>query len=310
MPPNPLRQTGQPQPPRPIARADIVRIASGMGVPVDVIEKDYVLSYLLAGTSSVPALAGLRFKGGTALKKMIFGPSYRFSEDLDFSAVGVPQGQAIVPHVAAAVQAVERRLGERGRFRVEFDRMPERDPHPTGQDSFRVRVAFPWQSTPQVRVKLEITHDEPVLLATQSRLILHGYDQLGEYEALAAVEVETYALEEIVAEKLRALRQTQQRLEARGWNRPRARDYYDLWRLLSDFGAEINAPEVRRILPAKMAHRGVRYRCLEDFFTEQLVSEARRHWLGTLGTFVSPLPDLEVVLAELRPLIAALLELS
>jgi len=43
---------------------------------VEVIEKDYVLRYLLAGMSSVPALAGLRFKGGTALKKMNFGPSY------------------------------------------------------------------------------------------------------------------------------------------------------------------------------------------------------------------------------------------
>ena len=77
MRPSTPRPTGQPPPPpRPLARGDTVRIAAGAGVHVEVIEKDYVLRYLLAGMSSVPALAGLRFKGGTALKKMNFGPSY------------------------------------------------------------------------------------------------------------------------------------------------------------------------------------------------------------------------------------------
>jgi predicted nucleotidyltransferase component of viral defense system len=173
-----------------------------------------------------------------------------------------------------------------------------------------VRVAFPWQNAPQVRVKVEITHDEPVLLPAPERTIIHGYGELGEEAAFADVRVKTYALEEIVAEKLRTLRQTQQRLEVRGWNRPRARDYYDLWRILALFGSEIDAAAVRRILPAKMALRSVDYSALDDFFTEQLVSEARRHWQSNLGTFVASLPDVELVLAELRPLLATLLALS
>ena len=50
-----------------------------------VIEQDYLLSWILAGVSQVPALGdSLVFKGGTALKKCYFG-DYRFSEDLDFS---------------------------------------------------------------------------------------------------------------------------------------------------------------------------------------------------------------------------------
>ncbi|MBM3298783.1 MAG: nucleotidyl transferase AbiEii/AbiGii toxin family protein, partial [Deltaproteobacteria bacterium] len=56
-------------------------------VLLDVIEKDYAQSYVLAGLMSHRALKDtLVFKGGTALKKIFFG-SYRFSEDLDFSAV-------------------------------------------------------------------------------------------------------------------------------------------------------------------------------------------------------------------------------
>lgn len=53
----------------------------------EVIEKDYVLSWVLAGISMTPKLKeGLVFKGGTALKKMYFG-DYRFSEDVDFSGI-------------------------------------------------------------------------------------------------------------------------------------------------------------------------------------------------------------------------------
>ncbi|MBI3974583.1 MAG: nucleotidyl transferase AbiEii/AbiGii toxin family protein [Chloroflexi bacterium] len=293
---------------QPLVRADLTRIAGRLGVPAEVVEKDYVLSYLLAGLTGVAQLSGLRFKGGTALKKVYFGAAYRSSEDLDFSAVAVPQGPAIEPLIAQAVQVAEARLTSRGRFRLEFDRPPERGPHPGGQDAFRVRIAFPWQSTPMVRVKLEITHDEPVLLSTAARPIHHDFEALG--ETLADVVVDTYALEEIIAEKLRALRQTHQRLEARGWNRPRSpRDYYDLWRVLTDRAGELDAAAVREIVPRKMAHRGVSYQSLNDFFTPELLAETRRHWQSSLGTFVSPLPNVEGVLTEVRPLMKDVLAL-
>lgn len=51
-------------------------------VPIHVIEKDYALSYVLAGIANQSTLShSLIFKGGTALKKIFFG-DYRFSEDL------------------------------------------------------------------------------------------------------------------------------------------------------------------------------------------------------------------------------------
>jgi len=211
--------------PRPLGRHNLARIAARLGVPTEVVEKDYLLSYLRAGIAAVPGLRGLRFKGGTALKKMYFGDD-RFSEDRDFSAVGVLIGADLDVLIAAARQAALDRLADRGHFQIVIDRLPERDPHPTGQDAFRVLVAFPWQRTPMGRVKIERTHDEPVLLAAPERDLQHGYEEIG--EDLGDVHLATYALEEIVAEKLRAILQTQQRLHVRGWNRPRARDYYDL----------------------------------------------------------------------------------
>lgn len=57
------------------------------GTPFWVLEKDYALGYLLSGMAQTPALHDtLVLKGGTALRKFYFA-DYRFSEDLDFSAV-------------------------------------------------------------------------------------------------------------------------------------------------------------------------------------------------------------------------------
>ena len=281
---------------RPLLRSDLLRIARESHVPPEVIEKDYALSYLLAGLAGVQELGELCFKGGTALKKIYFG-DYRFSEDLDFTAIEAPRSKDLEAAMDRARSAAERLLQERGRFQVEFDRPPEQEPHPTGQESFRFRFAFPWQPRPMVRVKVEITFDEPVLLEAPVRPLLHGYEALGEN---LTAEIKTYAIEEIVAEKLRALRQTQRRLEERGWNRPRARDYYDLWRLLTDYRVLVDTAVVTGILKQKFAVRGVGFAGPSDFFSDQLVSEARSTWHSNLGIFVADLPPVDEVLARLR----------
>lgn len=73
---------------RPI-RTRISEVARRTKVPQPVIEKDYALSYVLAGIATQPRLSQtLVLKGGTALKKLFFG-SYRFSEDVDYSTLGV-----------------------------------------------------------------------------------------------------------------------------------------------------------------------------------------------------------------------------
>lgn len=76
--------TGDPQPIT--LRAMLQEAARTTGLQANLIEKDYALSYILAGISAIPALRdALVFKGGTCLKKLYFS-SYRFSEDLDFTA--------------------------------------------------------------------------------------------------------------------------------------------------------------------------------------------------------------------------------
>ena len=60
-------------------RQKLESIRTKHGVLWEVIERDYMLSWLLAGISSDQKLHDtLVFKGGTALKKCYFG-DYRFS---------------------------------------------------------------------------------------------------------------------------------------------------------------------------------------------------------------------------------------
>ncbi len=279
-----------------------IRAASQrQGVPQQVIEKDYLLSYILAGLSSHPILQDvLVFKGGTALKKLFFG-EYRFSEDLDFTGANSPKGEKLEEALREAVKETHRLLSVHGPFALQLKRYLERDPHPWGQEAFIIRVQFPWHPRPLCRIKLEITHDEPVLLEPEKRPLIHGYE-----EDLSCA-VCGYRLEEIVAEKLRTLLQTHQKLVLRGWNRPRARDYYDLWRILEKFGAGLNGKEVAYLLEQKNAYRGVSYQSINDFFSNELVNEAHLNWDSSLGPFISELPECGKVLEQLKTLLRELL---
>lgn len=79
----------------PPLRDRLRKAAQALGVPIDVVEFDYGLSYALA---AIYARDDLResfvFKGGTALEKAYFA-GYRFSRDLDFTAVGGPRGDEL-----------------------------------------------------------------------------------------------------------------------------------------------------------------------------------------------------------------------
>src|SRR5512136_2548786 len=71
--------------PRMISRQEIMDFAREFGLRAEIVEKDYILGWILAGISSHAALRQQWiFKGGTCLKKCYF-ETYRFSEDLDFT---------------------------------------------------------------------------------------------------------------------------------------------------------------------------------------------------------------------------------
>ena len=68
-----------------IDRREILEAASSFWLLPSIVEKDYVLGWMLAGINAHDELGeSWVFKGGTCLKKCYF-ETYRFSEDLDFT---------------------------------------------------------------------------------------------------------------------------------------------------------------------------------------------------------------------------------
>lgn len=281
-------------------RLEVVR--SRLGIGWETLERDYVLSWVLAGIARTESLREtLIFKGGTALKKCYFG-EYRFSEDLDFSGVDdAPVGKGMQEAMRAACQDAAGLLDAYAPAVFECERYTEREPHPHGQEAFTIRAQLPWHRSLHVRVKVEISVDEPVLRPALAREVIHDYG-----EPLDA-RIRVYALEEIVAEKLRAILQHQEKLEERGWSRSRARDYYDLWRILNAYRDELELTDFELLLQEKCKIRDVSFRRSEDFFREPMLGYVKKTWQQWLGPLVPDLPDHETVVVDLRALVSDLL---
>ena len=119
--------------------------------------------------------------------------------------------------------------------------------------------------------------DEKVLKPALVRPVIHDYG-----EPLEA-KVQTYALEEIVAEKLRAILQHVGKLEQRGWSRSRARDYYDLWSVLRTYQDQMDLSDFPAFLQQKCAVRDVVFTGPDDFFPERILAYTEETWIRWLG---------------------------
>ena len=100
-----------------------------LSIPWVALERDYLLSWILAGISRTPVLRDtLVFKGGTALRKCYFG-DYRFSEDLDFSTLkGIPTGNEMEELIRKVCGTAVRLLDEFAPVEITCERYTEREP--------------------------------------------------------------------------------------------------------------------------------------------------------------------------------------
>ncbi len=148
---------------------------------------------------------------------------------------------------------------------------------------------------------LDFGRNRKVLKPAEFRSIIHEYG-----EPLDA-KVQVYSLEEIAAEKLRAILQHMKKLESRGWGRSRARDYYDLWRVLGTYKDRMDFVGFGNFLRTKCALKNVGFTDEGDFFRDSMLKHVEKTWEQWLGPLVSDLPPFQTVIGELRPQISELL---
>jgi len=151
---------------------------------------------------------------------------------------------------------------------------------------------------------VEIAIDEKLLKPHAYRTILHGYGEPLE------TNIQVYSLEEIVAEKLRAILQHARALEQRGWARSRARDYYDLWRILGAYRDRLDFTDFPTFLAEKCAVRDVSFSGPGSFFPGAMLAVVEKTWEQWLGPLVPNLPPGKTVIEELHSQVVTLLAAS
>lgn len=223
-----------------IGDAEIRRIARETGMEPRLVDLDYTLGWALWGIGQHPYLnSRLLFKGGTCLRKCYFR-GYRFSEDLDFTATECFSWDELEEAVLDAFRRAQDVTGID--FQVREHRLDEINDE-YGRETLRFYLYFIGaHPRPNPRsVQLDITRNETVVFPPRVRKVHHEFSDAGNGDDWSW---RCYALEEILAEKLRAV--LGQRRHAI------ARDLYDIHALRAQ---DLDCEAVREALPAKTAAR-------------------------------------------------------
>lgn len=245
-----------------IPAAEIKAKARQFSVPVSTIERDYAQGWLLSKLSVID----MSFKGGTALKKIFFGDTYRFSDDLDFTLLS---GFSLEQMLAAVRSAVASAGSDSG---IAFENTVEHEKSDSGYviyTKFRiVNIAGP-----EIKIKLDIsTHDTEILLGQHKKAgITHNYS-----DGLQ-VKIRAYSLDEIMAEKVRSC-----------FQRTRPRDIYDIFHL----DGKISVQTVDSMLEKKFKFKNIEPD-LGGFIARKAIYESA--WKNSIRHQVSHVPEFEQV---------------
>ncbi len=265
-----------------IGRADIDDRVRAWGLREDVVEKDYVLGWVLWGIGADPLLGRTWiFKGGTCLKKCYI-ETYRFSEDLDFTVL--EDGPIEPDAVLAAVERVQDRVSQESG--IDFSlRPPYCKTRPSGASAEgRIYYRGPRNTPGPARIKLDLTKDEVVVRPPVLRSISHDYpDALPE-----PAQVRCYGFEEVFAEKLRAMGE-----------RSRPRDLYDIVNLFRRPDFQPYGALVRDVLALKCSWKDIPVPSFESISNSPMFDELRSEWSNMLDHQLRALPDFEHFWSEL-----------
>ena len=251
----------------------------------DVVEKDYVIGWALCAIGSEPRLAdSWAFKGGTCLKKCYLDTP-RFSEDLDFTVL--PTGPSRPDEILAILEDMMARLQDESG--IDFTgRRPRVRMRPNGQ-SLEAGIYYrgPRNSPSYARIRLDLTIAEDVVCPTAPRRIVHEYP-----DALPApAEVRCYAIEELFAEKLRAMGE-----------RTRPRDLYDIVTLFRQRSLLPSPESVRSIFRKKCESKGLPEITLEAIHASPFRAELESEWSNMLAHQLPELPSITEYWDELPAL--------
>lgn len=256
------------------------------GLAANVIEKDYVLGWVLAGIAAHPEIGqSWVFKGGTCLKKCYF-ETYRFSEDLDFTLTN--SEHLAEPFLLATFNQISEWIYDKAGIEMPVEAIRfEIYTNPRGKTSAEGRVGYlgPMQrrgDTP--RIKLDLTNDELLVLEPATREVHHPYSDM----PTDGIHVRCYSFEEVFAEKIRALAE-----------RERPRDLYDVVHLYRHDELRPDRALVFSTLEQKCAFKGIEVPTMQTVDNQPARGELEAEWGNMLAHQLPVLPPFEQFWQEL-----------
>ena len=228
-----------------IDKREILEAASSFSLLPNIVEKDYVLGWILAGINAHEELAeSWVFKGGTCLKKCYF-ETYRFSEDLDFTLRDETHldEEFLKPVFGEVVTWVTEQSG----LNIPADQLEfEIYDNPRGKPNCQGKIAYRGPVSPTSggwpKIKLDLTADERLVLPSVRREVFHPYSDKPEF----GIWANCYAYEEAFGEKLRALGE-----------RTRPRDLYDVVNLYRHTDSRPMPTVLLDVLRQKCDHKAI-----------------------------------------------------
>lgn len=185
-----------------ISKQEIIQQSLLNKVRPEIIEKDYVLGWILAGINNHKSLSKhWVFKGGTCLKKCYF-KDYRFLEDLDFTLT--KDASTHEGAIKSSLEEVCNWVYEKSGVEIKSLRIkPFLDIQKRRIPSFEGSIGYSGPQEPKgspPSIKLDLTQSEEILDPPHLCQIFHQYSDYEEQ----IFRANTYSFEEIFAEKTRA----------------------------------------------------------------------------------------------------------
>lgn len=271
-----------------ILKQEIISLATMLNLLPTTVEKDYVISWVLYGISRRPKLTEWLFKGGTCLKKCYFD-TYRFSEDLDFT---VPAGAIYSKHeikdaLDEVANIVYDQIGLNLRTReIEVEESVNKRNRKTYVAKFTYLGPLNLPSRTQQRIKFDITDDEIIIDSPDTREVFHPYSDALNFPA----KINCYSINEILAEKTRAIYERQ----------GRARDIYDIVNISRNFREHVDIKKARHGLKEKFKFKSLSEPSVDLIFSQFDFPQLKANWENQLKHQLLILPSAESFYYDLR----------
>ena len=245
-----------------------------------VIEKDYALEWLLYGIyhTDLKIKDSVIFKGGTALNKVFYPNTWRLSEDLDFTILPDTDVKAIMSGFNKVCEMLEKKSGIRYEANMNAS---------SSQRAIFGSIHFTGPLNMKNKIEVDISLIEKMADPASAQTVTASYEDLENFT------VNSYTINEILSEKIRS---TMQRIKAR--------DYYDVWRMLEK-GHGFDTAMIGRMVRQKCVINEIEYDPAK-ILDPVNVHELKKYWQRGLGRLVEKIPDPDTVFGDLQRMLAFL----